>query len=223
MNSAQSNHPGRRFIRKLLDHFSIEGPHGHNICLVHEPLGINVNEAIRWIPGQVMTLEDLKPCIRQLLLVLDFLHSESHVIHTDLQLKNLLLPAPATKMLSKFEEAEIAAPSARKELKDRTIYTSIGFLPSNGLPLLSDFGEARFGDEKHDEDIMPNVYRAPEVILKTNWGYKVDIWNIAMLAWDIVSSHTLIGGKIPMVSLMTGFILQSWLRFWAPRHRSFVN
>ncbi|ODM15715.1 hypothetical protein SI65_08949 [Aspergillus cristatus] len=102
-------------------------------------------------------------------------------------------------MLSKFEEAEIAAPSARKELKDRTIYTSIGFLPSNGLPLLSDFGEARFGDEKHDEDIMPNVYRAPEVILKTNWGYKVDIWNIAMLAWDIVSSHTLIGELVALL------------------------
>lgn len=82
MNSVQTDHPGRRFIRKLLGHFSIEGPHGHHVFLVHEPLGISVNEAMRWIPGQVMTLEDLKPCIRQLLLVLDFLYSESHVIHT---------------------------------------------------------------------------------------------------------------------------------------------
>lgn len=99
----------------------------------------------------------------------------------DLQLKNLLLPAPDAKTLKRFEEAEARAPSARKVLEDRTIYTSLGFLPSKGLPLLSDFGEARYGDEEHDEDIMPNVYRAPEVILRMNWGYKVDIWNVALL------------------------------------------
>ncbi|KAF3017994.1 hypothetical protein E8E15_005958 [Penicillium rubens] len=34
---------------------------------------------------------------------------------------------------------------------------------------------------------MPNVYSAPEVIRKSNWGYEV--------AWDIVSPRTLINGK----------------------------
>lgn len=67
--------------------------------------------------------------------------------------------------------------------------------PGDGLPLLNDFGEARLGDEEHNEDIMPNAYRAPEVILKTNWDYKVDIWNVGMLAWNIVWSHTLVHGK----------------------------
>ncbi|KAK6811481.1 hypothetical protein RU639_012737 [Aspergillus parasiticus] len=42
---------------------------------------------------------------------------------------------------------------------------------------------------------MPNPYRAPEGILKSSWGYKVDIWNVAMVAWDIVSTSTLIDGK----------------------------
>lgn len=28
---------------------------------------------------------------------------------------------------------------------------------------------------------MPNAYRAPKVILKTNWDYKVDVWNVAMV------------------------------------------
>lgn len=105
----------------------------------------------------------------------------------DLQLKNLLLPAPDAETLKHFEEAEVEAPSARKVLEDRTIYTSLGFLPSQGLPLLSDFGEARYGDEEHDEDIMPNVYRALEVILRMNWGYKVDIWNVALLVSGSIS------------------------------------
>lgn len=93
----------------------------------------------------------------------------------------MLLPAPDTKKISDFEERIIEESSARKVLKDRTIYTSSRFPPSNGLPHLTDFGEARFGDENHNEDIMPNAYRAPEVILKTNWDYKVDIWNVAMV------------------------------------------
>lgn len=66
-------------------------------------------------------------------------------------------------------------------LADRTIYRSSRFPLSDGLPLLSDFGEARFGDEEHTEDIMPNVYRAPEVVLKANWDYTVDIWNVALV------------------------------------------
>ncbi|KAJ5121529.1 kinase-like domain-containing protein [Penicillium bovifimosum] len=195
MNLVETKHPGRHFIRKLLDHFYIQGPHGRHICLVHEPLGMSADALLKMSPGHVMTLDDMKPGIRQLLVALDFLHSECHIIHTDLQLKNLLLPGPETSYLSRFEEAEVTDPSPRKMLKDRTIYKTLGFLPRGGLPILTDFGEARLGDEEHDDDIMPNVYRAPEVILRSNWSYKVDIWNVAMVAWDIVSSRTLVNGK----------------------------
>lgn len=66
-------------------------------------------------------------------------------------------------------------------LKDRTIYRSLSFLPRGGLPILADFGEARFGDKELIDDIMPNVYRAPEVILRSSWSYKVDIWDVAMV------------------------------------------
>ncbi|KAE8369968.1 U4/U6 small nuclear ribonucleo protein PRP4 [Aspergillus caelatus] len=197
INSVESDHPGKRFIRKLLNHFTIAGPHGQHICLVHEPLGISASELIRWVPGRAMSLEDLKPCIRQLLVVLDFLHSIAHVIHTDIQLKNLLLPTPMPKALSDFEEREVKTQSARKVLQDRTIYTSSRFPPGDGLPLLSDFGEARFGDQQHSEDIMPNHYRAPEVILRSSWDYRVDIWNAGMVAWDIVNPFTLVDGRNP--------------------------
>ncbi|RMD42762.1 hypothetical protein DV735_g2387, partial [Chaetothyriales sp. CBS 134920] len=137
INAVQGHHPGRNFIRKLLDHFYIH----------------------------------------------------------DLQLKNLLLPGPQTSYLSRFEEAEVADPSPRKVLKDRTIYQALAFFPMGGLPILTDFGEARFGDKENNDDIMPNPYRAPEVILRSSWDYKVDIWSIAMVAWEIVSPRALIQGK----------------------------
>ncbi|KAJ5559284.1 hypothetical protein N7535_009512 [Penicillium sp. DV-2018c] len=197
INSEGTRHPGRNFVRKLLDHFYIQGPHGRHVCLVHEPLGMSADLLVRMSPGQVMTLDDMKPGIRQLLVALDFLHSECHIIHTDIQLKNLLLPGPETSYLARFEQAEVTDPTPRKMLKDRTIYKSLGFLPRGGLPILVDFGEARVGDKEHNDDIMPNAYRAPEVILRSSWDYKVDIWNVAMVAWDIVSSHTLVNGKNP--------------------------
>ncbi|OQD62443.1 hypothetical protein PENPOL_c012G01093 [Penicillium polonicum] len=142
-----------------------------------------------------MTLEDLKPCIRQFLVVLDFLHWVARVFHTDIQLNNLLLPTPQTNALVDFEDKEVQTQSPRKVLKERTIYTSSRFPPGDGLPLLSDFGESRFGDKEHHEDIMPNPYRAPKVILRSSWDYKVDIWNVAMVAWDIVSPDRLINSK----------------------------
>ncbi|KAJ5580196.1 U4/U6 small nuclear ribonucleoprotein PRP4 [Penicillium hispanicum] len=197
LNSVKSNHPGKRFIRKLFDHFHVIGPHRRHICLVHEPLGISASELLKWVPGQAMTLEDLKPCIRQLLVALDFLHSVARIVHTDIQLNNLLLPTPQNNALVNFEEKEIQTQSPRKVLKEHTIYTSSRFPPGDGLPLLSDFGEARFGDEEHHEDIMPNPYRAPEVILRSSWDYKVDIWNVGMVAWDIISRNRLINGKNP--------------------------
>ncbi|KAF7180678.1 hypothetical protein CNMCM7691_009969 [Aspergillus felis] len=141
-----------------------------------------------------MTLESLKPCIRQLLVVLDFLHSAAHIIHTDLQLKNLLLPTPSSEALSEFEEREIKEPSARKVLNDRAIYVSARFSTGSGLPLLSDFGEARFSDGENKADIMPNPYRAPEVILKSDWITR-DMLILKMKAWDIASPHPLIDGR----------------------------
>lgn len=53
-------------------------------------------------------------------------------------------------------------------------------MPVNaGLPVLCDFGEARVGD-KHRGDVMPGIYRAPEVILGMEWDCKLDIWAIGV-------------------------------------------
>ncbi|GLA91821.1 hypothetical protein AtubIFM57143_005335 [Aspergillus tubingensis] len=134
-----------------------------------------------------MTLEGMEPAIRQLLGALDFLHSVAHIIHTDLRLENLLLPAPSPEVLSEFEEQISSRPAPRKVLQDRTIYTSSPFPAGDGLPLLGDLGEARFSEEEQCDNIMPDYYRAPEVIIKSNWEYK---------AWDIVSPKSIIDGKI---------------------------
>lgn len=82
MNLVETKQPGTNLIRKLLSHFYIQGPHGRHICLVHEPLGTIADVLVKMSPGRIMTLSDMKPGIRQLLVALDFLHSECHIMHT---------------------------------------------------------------------------------------------------------------------------------------------
>ena len=44
-----------------------------------------------------------------------------------------------------------------------------------GRAVLSDFGSAVPGNEWQHDDVQPNVYRSPEVMLQTPWSYPIDI------------------------------------------------
>ena len=108
---------------------------------------------------------------------------------SDLQPHNILLGIKDKTIFSQFEKAELEDPSPRKFAGDHIIYQSRPLRPSFGLPVLCDFGEARLGNEEHDDDIMPDVYRAPEVILNMKWGYKVDVWNVGVMVSNNLLIH----------------------------------
>lgn len=86
-----------------------------------------------------------------------------------------------SKILTQIEEDEIQRPIARKVLDDRYVYYSRPMPVCASLPVLSDLGEARVGEQKHRGDIMPGIYRAPEVILDMEWDCKVDIWSVGTM------------------------------------------
>jgi serine/threonine-protein kinase SRPK3 len=73
---------------------------------------------------------------------------------------------PYSKRLKKKELGE---PSPRKDADGRTIFLSreLDTPKSPGEPVLCDFGSAQYLNDgiEHREDIQPNVYRAPEIIL----------------------------------------------------------
>lgn len=87
-----------------------------------------------------------------------------------------------------FEEKELQTPCPRKELDGRTIYVprELKMPKTWGAPVLCDFGSAMPGGIEHLEDIQPNIYRAPEVILEASWTYSADIWNVGCMVSEAV-------------------------------------
>jgi serine/threonine-protein kinase SRPK3 len=122
--------------------------------------------------------------LKRLFQALDFLHTECHIAHTDIKEANILLEADKS-VLEAFEQEELNEPCPRKELDGRTIYLSreLGTPEEFGAPVLCDFGSAVRLDDgtEHREDIQPNVYRAPEILLDIPWTYSVDIWNVGCM------------------------------------------
>jgi serine/threonine-protein kinase SRPK3 len=90
-------------------------------------------------------------------------------------------------LLTDFAAAEIENPSPRKIVDGMPIYASrrFGFPKAIGFVVLGDFGSAVKGEEKRNHNAGPDIYRAPEVMIKADWSYPVDIWNVGVLIWDL--------------------------------------
>lgn len=101
----------------------------------------------------------------------------------DIKSDNILQEIEDKSILESFTQAELKNPSPRKIVNGLLVYASRRFdLPKVfGRAVLSDFGSAVKGDEKRNHDAQPNVYRSPEVMLKTDWSYPVDIWNVGVM------------------------------------------
>lgn len=102
---------------------------------------------------------------------------------TDISPNNILLGVEDASVFSKIEQKELQNPSPRKVLDDRVIHLSYTMPITHGAPVITDFGAAHLGNpgQKHPGDIMPGVYRAPEVILGMNWDSKIDIWSVGVM------------------------------------------
>lgn len=83
LNRIETDHIGKRDMRLVLDSFDITSPSGNqHTCLVHETLGCSLGSALRFLTGKCLTEKLLKTILRSILIVLDFLHTEAHIIHT---------------------------------------------------------------------------------------------------------------------------------------------
>ncbi|KAK2786663.1 hypothetical protein FQN53_006367 [Emmonsiellopsis sp. PD_33] len=188
-------HAGKDLVRKIIDSFEVTGPNnGVHRCLLYTPLGMSYTDFLRLFPEKMFPKDLVQRSIQFLLIATAYLH-QCEVVHTDISSNNLLQGVHDDSMLAQLEQDEIDHPSARKSLADRTIYTSRPMPTCTGLPVLCDLGEARIGNHMHRGDIMPGIYRAPEVILEMEWDNKVDLWSAGVMTWDIFEGERLFFAK----------------------------
>ncbi|ATY59030.1 serine threonine [Cordyceps militaris] len=182
LESIETSHEGAKLVRLMLDSFEVQGRKGPHVVIVHEPLSLSLGD-IRGIAGGKLPGNVLKPMILGILLGLDFLHSVGHVVHTDIQEGNIMLAITDQTFFDEVVASEWASPSARKIDGDRVIYASTGLeIPDDpGFPIISDFGDAQFGEMPFIGEVMPDLYRAPEIILKVPWDEKIDIWALGLM------------------------------------------
>ncbi|KAJ8462287.1 hypothetical protein ONZ51_g10998 [Trametes cubensis] len=181
---------GRKFIRTPLGHFELPAdPAGSSKpfqCLVFEPAAASIWEMRQRVLGKRLPENVVKAVVRHVLYGLVYLHQEVKMVYADLQEKNILLSLDDFEALQAFEDAERADPLPYKVVGDRNIYLSRAMkCRTHGRPVLSDFGEARFGRTKYTGNIQPAPYRAPEVILGMPWDETVDIWSLGTMIWDM--------------------------------------
>ncbi|RJE21865.1 STYKc [Aspergillus sclerotialis] len=201
--SINSSHPGKNKLRTMLDPFTADGPSGHHQCLVHEPLLTSISHFQASLANQRLNEGILKMLLKELLIALDYLHTESLLVHTggsllittrspadiaqDIQSKNIMLGTNKPSLFEEWERQAIRNTIPRKkDVSGHIVYRSRPFSLEEGkgawgLPLLSDFGQARTGPGEHDGRIQPTLYRAPEVVLGMKWTSKGDIWNLGAL------------------------------------------
>ncbi|KAK2768826.1 hypothetical protein FQN54_000686 [Arachnomyces sp. PD_36] len=199
--SVKSTHLGRTNVRTLLDTFKVNSCAGSHQCLVHEPFLTSMLHFQASFPDKTLVEALLKAALERIFYALDYLHSDAHVVHTDIQAKNIMIAARDESVFKEWDEVEAEEPTPRKISEDggsNIIYRSRDFfqrkgMRSVGLPILCDFGEARVGLE-HEGLIQPEIYRAPEVILGMKWTEKVDIWNVGVMIWNLFEGRHMFRG-----------------------------
>lgn len=197
--TANPNHPGYNHVRFMLDTFKLKGPHGHHQCVVYdvlrEPIGITMEK----LPGRLFSGDNLRILLPALLQGLDYMHTECHIVHTDLKADNIMMGLGDSGILDRVVQDEARHPSARKtrDSHGRIIYQSrseFGAAPTDAIiasAKITDIGLADWGDERHNHAIQSNAFTAPEVILAATWSYPADIWNLGVMLWDLFENFGL--------------------------------
>lgn len=200
IKSLNSEHAGLESLRKLLDSFEITSPHGNHICLVHEAMGMGLEELRNRVPNREFAADLIRQTLRDVLRVLHFFAKKpmsstqvcnffllptqlpdiSNVEVIDIQPMNILMGVLDDSPFARFEREELQDPMPLKESPSHPVYLSRPMPFTKGSPLLCDLSEARFDDPANGDLIMPDVYRAPEVLLGMPWSYPVDVWGFAM-------------------------------------------
>lgn len=104
VSTANPEAVGRNYVAQLLDHFTHRGPNGTHICMAFEVLGENLLSVIKRYKHRGIPTTIVKQITKQVLLGLEYLHTECNIIHTDLKPENVLVCIPDVERFLRREQ-----------------------------------------------------------------------------------------------------------------------
>lgn len=200
-------HRGYNHVRFMLETFTIKGKYGEHLCVVYDVLREPLDECQQRLPSKLFKSDHLRALLPSLLKGLEYMHSECHVVHTDLKADNIMmgLGSDPNAVLDRFVNYTMLHPPPRKPPDSNdghTIYKSssdlllVGDNPAptdcinEGMLLsakITDIGLAEWGDRGlQHKAIQTNAFTCPEVLLDAGWSYPADIWNLGVMMWDLI-------------------------------------
>ncbi|KAF2277201.1 serine protein kinase [Westerdykella ornata] len=208
----QSEQPGSQHPMPMVDHFQLAGPNGTHDCLVLELLGPSVGDLLdARFPDGRLPGRFAKNIAKQALRGLDYLHQQN-IGHGDLHIRNLAFTIPSThslpeeEFLRKLGEPETGLirrtdgkplePGMPNYLVRPTSYPADLSLSSHLIKIV-DFGESFLSNDVPDTLHTPLPVRVPEVIFGDKLDYRVDLWSMGCMLFELVV------GQPPFDSIMT--------------------
>ncbi|PSN69045.1 kinase-like protein [Corynespora cassiicola Philippines] len=202
LQSIQQNatqHPGRKHLPQLLDHFYEESRGNRHLFIVTELLGPPVMGITHMLPRYCFSLARARHIIKQLLLAVDCLHSIG-IAHGDIYRENILFRRPPSWKLLDFSEVcqyELTRTDGApiQEGLPRHIVDRIQFeayLDHEDVKALDqiqliDFSSSFFASTPPQSIHTPFQFSPPEKIFGKPLSKSVDIWNIGCMTFYLVT------------------------------------
>ncbi|OJD15291.1 CMGC protein kinase [Emergomyces pasteurianus Ep9510] len=204
MKELTSHHFCLKHTLHMLDDFDLEGPNGSHKCLVYELLGPNIPDTIdAHFPDGRLPGKLAKVIAKQSLVGLDSLHQQN-IGHGDLHTRNLVFTMPYmdnvteegfTEMLGKPEigyvrrsDGKDLEPGIPEYIVKPTSYRAHSWNSAQSIKII-DFGESFLPTAIPQTLHTPLAVRAPEVIFQDRIDYRVDLWSMGCMLFELFTGQ----------------------------------
>ncbi|TQV94331.1 hypothetical protein V2A60_002633 [Cordyceps javanica] len=174
LQSVDTLHPGQRFIPRLLDTFSIEGPNGRHACLVQEAAGCSVAESKEDSTNFMFPIEAARSIAAQLIMGVAYIHSRG-ICHGDLHLRNFLIRDPRLG-----------------ELRPDMLYKNLRLDEAHPFMIISDYGTSFMLDAERSPELhTPPLFLPPEDFFHEPITLAADIWTLGVSLYEVLGERCL--------------------------------